>query len=82
MMNKRYKNDPVLTSKIKTQIQKDEASRTLFETTSPELIEKIEAKFKSETRSHHGMLDYLTELWQKLSLSYSERLSTLNKLVS
>jgi hypothetical protein len=44
------------------------------------MISDIQEAFKANERSNHGMVDYLTHLWDKLFTPYTDRLALLQTM--
>lgn len=65
---------------IQSHLLKDDLSKKDYTSCMEPLTTALQLKFKQANRSNHGMLDYLLQLWLKLSTPFSERVFLLTKL--
>jgi hypothetical protein len=54
-------------------IEKEENYRILYEKEIKKIKEKLKIIFDNAKRSDHCLVEYLTELWEKLEISYANR---------
>jgi hypothetical protein len=61
-------------------IEQEENYKILFEKEEKKLKFKISKIFEKNGASDHCLLDYMTELWEKLEVSYTNRFQILNSI--